>query len=402
MVNNYTIQLSGNGIKFTICLIFILMTTQIVAIEGMTISPVKVGGMTLSFLFFVYLLPYTKDNYKIVLLTGIYLITLTCCSLLSSSTFVWSRIIYRGMFLLTFICYYQILSANNLPIVFFHKLFIFIICSYGICFLLQHICFAIGIKELLLINQTGAMTMDGALKANGLAIEPSHSARILTFVYWGVIKLTELQNDNKDLSLYKHFQLNPWTTISFWGSMLMMGSTTAMLGVFLILLHFFKKKLGYYLLGITIVTIFFTIDFNIETINRLKIVINSFFSDDIVNTLKTEESSGGSRIAPIINTLIDMDLFSADTWIGKGSDNIRTNAAMFTTQKIGDINDFGLLSYIVSLIFVFKFCIRKILCLETLLFAILLGGAIGSIYTCWGSMMVCTTIKHFESKFINK
>ena len=142
------------------------------------------------------------------------------------------------------------------------------------------------------------------------------------------------------------------------------------------------------------------IDINIETIDRLKNVINAFLSDDAVSTLKKTESSGGSRIAPMINTITNLDLFSWETWVGKGTDNIRTNAAMFTTQKIGDINDFGLISYLCSLIFVFKCCIRKFFCIETLLFAILLGFAIGSMYTCWCGMIVCMAIKYYSDNAV--
>lgn len=291
------------------------------------------------------------------------------------------------------------MNTGEMPIECFRKTLIFITVSYGITFILQNICFAAGIHKLLLINLSGAITMEGGLKANTLAIEPSHAARILAFLYWGVVVLTEII-EGRELSFKEHFKENPCTTLSFWITMFFMGSATAMLGAALVGIHFLKKHVTLYLTGIIVFIILLNIDVNIETINRLKNVMNAFLSDDTVSTLKKTESSGGSRIAPMINTITNLDLFSWETWVGKGTDNIRTNAAMFTTQKIGDINDFGLISYLCSLIFVFKCCIRKLFCIETLLFAILLGFAIGSMYTCWCGMIVCMAIKYYSANAV--
>ena len=376
----------------------ILFSVQIIAIEGMNISPVKVVAMAFSSLIFLSMLSNFNRNPQILLYVGLYLVVLSICSLLSSSIVVWDRLIYRGMFLMTFICVYQIVHTYDMPIESFLKLLIFIVCAYGSVFVMQQICFLIGIKELPLINLTGAMTMGGGLKANGLAIEPSHAGRILAFLYWGIIALTEMIK-GREMSFMEHFKTNPWSTISFWYSMLFMGSATAMLGAMLVAIHFFKKNLWVYLFGCVLLIILLNIDLEIETLKRLQNVVNAFLSDDSVESLHKNEASGGSRIAPMINTITDLNLFSTETWIGKGSDNIRTNAAMFTTQKIGDINDFGLISYIVSLLFVFKFCIRRFFCIETLLFAILLGFSIGSLYTCWSAMIVCMAINYYETKY---
>lgn len=383
--------------RCVVCIYLVLMTTQFVGIEGMSISPVKAVAMSFSPLIFILMLHLFRNNITVLVYVTIYMVMLICCSIFSSTVMVWDRIFYRGMFLLTFICVYQIIHSGGVSITFFQRLLTFIVCAYGCDFLLQHLCFLVGIHELPLINLTGAMTMGGGLKANGLAIEPSHAARILAFVYWGEIVLTEIIQ-GKEMTITEHFKEAPWSTIFFWSSMLLMGSATAMLGATLVGIHFFKKQFGFYLIGIIVMIVLLNVDFPIESLNRLKNVVNAFFSDDTVETLKETESSGGSRIAPIINTITDLDLSLWHSWVGQGSDNERINAAMFTTQKIGDINDFGLISYIFSLLVVFKCCIRNFFCLETLLFAILLGFSIGSIYTCWGAMMVCTAIKYYSKK----
>lgn len=384
-----------NLLKFTLCFYMVLMSVQIIALEGMSISTIKAVCMTFSFFILFTLIARTERNATVLVLALTYWTTLAVCSLLSSAVVSWDRLIYRAMFLSTFICHYYIINSHEIKIEFVRKLFSFIICAYGWTFILQYLCFAVGIRELAIINLSGAMTMDGGIKANCLAIEPSHAARIMAFVYWGHLKLTEIIR-SREMSVIEHFQESRYTTILFWTTMLGMGSSTAMLGAAIIGIHFFKKHIEMYLLAVIAVILLMNIDLHIESVERLKNVIHAFFSDDVVSTLKKTESSGGSRIAPIVNTFTQLDLFSKEAWLGKGSDYVRTHSAMWTTQRIGDINDFGLISYIVSLIFVFKCCIRKFFCIDTLLFAVLLGFSIGSLYTCWCGMMVCTIIRFFD------
>jgi hypothetical protein len=371
------------------------MTTQIVAIEGMTISPVKIVAMGFSPLFFLLLLQRFKENGYVVVYLTLYLITLVCCSLLTSESVKWDRLIYRAMYLVTFACIYQVIYTNRIPITFFRNLLTAIICAYGVDFLLQHLFFLIGIYKAPFINLTGAMTMDGLLKANGLAIEPSHAARILAFLYWGEMALTEIMS-RKEMTFMEHIKENPWSSLSFWVSMLTMGSATAMLGAAVIATHFFKKRLDVYILGITAIIVLLNVKTDIESIERLKNVFNAFTSDDVIHRVTKTESSGASRIVPMLQTLTNTDLTSWQTWVGLGSTHVRTHASMFTVQKVGDITDFGLISYILSLVVVFKCCIRRFFCLETLIFAILFGFALGSLYSVWGAMITFTAIRYYE------
>lgn len=385
--------------KVVVVAYMIMMSVQIIGIEGMNISPLKVVGMCCSPLILCIILNKFLNNSKVLFYVGIYLVILVVCSNLASSDVIWNRIFYRAMFLMTFCCVYQIINTGDIPIATFKKLLIFLVCSYGVTFIVQNLCFMLGTHKLLSINLSGAQTMVGGLKANMLAIEPSHAARILAFLYWGVVKLTEIMK-GREMTFIEHFKENPYSTISFCISMIFMGSATALLGFALVMAHFIKKYIAIYVISIIAIFVLMNVDVNIETLERIKNVINAFLSDDTVSTLKSTEASGGSRIAPIVNTFTHLDLFSWETWVGKGSDHIRTHLSMFTTQRIGDINDFGLLSYIFSLLFVYTCCIRQFFCIETLLFAFLLGLAIGSLYTCWCGMFVCTAIKFYcENEF---
>ena len=67
---------------------------------------------------------------------------------------------------------------------------------------------------------------------------------------------------------------------------------------------------------------------------------------------------------------------------------------------IGGISDYGLLSYIISIILVYSCCIRFI-SLESLYFLILLGAGIGNVAYGWGILMIFTCSKYFKTNRIN-
>jgi hypothetical protein len=370
-----------------------------VGIEGMNISPVKVVAMGFSPIICLLMLEKFKANFSIILYLSVYVVVLVCCGLLSSSTMAWERVFYRGMFLLTFACIYQIIYSGDISIIFFRKLITFIVCAYGVDFLLQHIAFMVGVYSSPVLNLTGAMTMDGGLKANGLAIEPSHAGRILTFLYWGEMALTEIMA-GKEMTFKEHLKENPWSTIAFWGTMVTMGSATAMLGAALIVVYFFKKRLDVYIIGLISFIIIMNIKTDIESLERLKNVFNAFLSDDVAGTIEKTESSGSARIIPMIHTVTDLNVTSWQTWVGLGTARVHKQYMMYTVQKVGDITDFGLFSYIFSLLLVFTFCIRRLFCIETLIFLVLFGFAIGSLYSCWGAMITFTAIKYYSSTYI--
>lgn len=381
--------------KFIVVFYVVLMSVQIIGIEGMRISPVKVAAMGCSPLIMLILWGHFMNDVKVLFYSIFYLVVLIICCSLSGNTIVWDRIIYRGLFLATFCCVYQTLYTGKLTIEYFQKLLVFLVCLYGTVFIIQNISFAVGIRQLLLINLYGAQTMVGSLKANVLAIEPSHAARILAFLYLGVVKLTEIMK-GREMSLLEHYRENPYSTISFFITMLFMGSATAIIGFFCIMAHFVKRHVILYVLTAIGVVTLLNVDTGIEQLTRVRNVINAFFSDDVVSNLKAKEGSGASRIIPMVNTFTNLNLFSWTTWVGQGSTHMRTHLSMFSTQRIGDITDFGLFTYLCSLLFVYKCCIRKFFTIENLLFFIMIGYAVGSLYTCWCALIVCTAIKYYS------
>ena len=138
--------------KDILCFYMVMMSVQIIALEGMTISPLKAGAMALSFPILFCLLTRSRRDITVLFLVCSYWIVLICCSLMSSSVVSWDRIIYRAMFLSTFVCHYHIVRSEAVDISFVRKLFAVIICAYGVSFVLQ--CFFFTIKEYIFVQES--------------------------------------------------------------------------------------------------------------------------------------------------------------------------------------------------------------------------------------------------------
>lgn len=385
------------------CIYITLMAVQIVPIEGFSVSPVKVVAMSLApllSLFWGYLNNITNSIFYGI----INLLIMIVCALLASSLVAWDRIGYRAMYILMFICVNGIIYDGSITLPFLKRLLVILTISYGIIFIIQHILFLSGIRQVPFLNYYASVTMAGIFKPNGLAIEPSHAARILTVMYWGILKLTEIAQGQK-LTFNSAIKELPYCSILFFLSMIAMGSATAMIGILLIFLYFFNRNIVFSLLSLIIFILMMNIEIDNSQIHRIQNVFNSFFSDDVAETLKKKEGSGAVRIMPFINTL-RMDFFSLDTWIGQGSianPNSNFIDRVFSESRyIGDITSFGLLSYIASLVFVFKCCIRKLCSMETLFFLFLATFSVGSVYYTWLMFMIFAAIKYFENQALKR
>ncbi len=380
----------------------VIMSVQILAIDGMqSVAPSRVVCMSLSPFVLLSIWRTFRIRRDCIYMIVFYLYIMFCCSLIASQSFELDRIVYRGMFLFSFLAFFQVINSGDISIEYIRKVFCVLICAYAIVELIQQLAILAGHPPVQnpIINFSGSIGTEGGMsKPNSLAMEVSHLGRILACHYWAVLVLTELIQGRR-MSFSEHYRENPWTTIAFWGTMFFCGSTTAMIGLAIIALHFINQYKVLYLIGVIVFFVFLSIDIEYESLHRMQNVLRAMLSDNVTDNLIKNESSGASRIVPLINSFINIDLFSAETWFGQGIDHIRTHKSMFTTQRIGDITDFGLVTYFASLALVYRCCIRRFWCLETLLFGILFTFGIGSIYTCWAAMMAFTTIKYFTENY---
>ena len=135
---------------------------------------------------------------------------------------------------------------------------------------------------------------------------------------------------------------------------------------------------------------------NIKQLDRAVNVINATLTLDAEEVRKTD-GSAASRITPWMNTL-NMDLSSSETWFGKGTNTREQNVIAHRTQtgKIGNIDQYGLLSYIVSWILLL-FCCFKFRSFETIMVLAGVGGGVMNIAYAWGLLMIFTTIRYFQT-----
>lgn len=384
----------------------VLMSTQLIALEGYVISPIKVIAMSFAPLILI-LFGYIKQISNALIYGSIYILIIICCALLSSPAVAWDRIGYRAMYVMMFVCVYSIIYKKHIDLDFIRSILQTIIIAYGVIFIIQYsLYYWGGIRELSYLNFYGSVSMKGVFKPNGLAGEASHAARILTVLYWGFLKLTEIKNGSP--IKFRETWKGDYTLVTFlfWFSMIAMSSATAIIGMLLVLSYFFSKNILLILIALIAFIVMMNVEIDNLTIKRIQVVFNSFFSDDVANSLKIGEGSGAVRILPIVNTIANLDLFSWPIWIGQGSvqnQNVDFVKQMFRENRyIGDITDFGLFSYLASLLLVYKCCIRKFLSLESLIFLLLATFSIGSIYYTWFMLIVFCLVKYYSIEYNQK
>ena len=86
--------------------------------------------------------------------------------------------------------------------------------------------------------------------------------------------------------------------------------------------------------------------------------------------------------------------------MGRGIDFADNHGRNFTERYkksvLGNINEYGLISYCVILVFIYTCAIYRFFSLETLFFLVLFSGTLGNIAYAWGAMMVFTLVRHYQ------
>lgn len=388
--------------KFWATLLLAVFCIQIVFIEGGGVSPLKVAIMAICPIIFLFKVPFVSSAFWWGIL---YFISCLLTSLLHGNI-RFSTIGYLGLFIGMYITYYNLIYSKSFTLNYFIKLVRILIIAFGICLFLQQISIIVGIRNFPFINLVGQFYL-AIDKLPSLTVEPSHSARILTALMFAYIKCNELKH-NVHLKLsYLFTSETKWTTFCFLWSMLTMGSGTAFIGLGILSIYFITKRNFYFI--IPFFSLMFTIGeiIGVKQMQRATNLVEATVLTGDVNVMHETEGSGASRIIPVINTFKDTDLFNEVTWFGKGTHTKKyaKDSWKRTTDKIVIIEQYGLLSFIILLLFVFKCAIRRFFSVETLVFVGLLSLSISNIYYAWTIMMIFTTIKYFDiqrSNNINK
>ena len=369
------------------------MCTQFVAIEGFGVSKIKVALMALAPLLFIFRVPHMT---KATIWCSLYMVVVLFCAF-QQDYVRFSTIGYLGMFLITYIVYYNLLYKKHaFSLMYFIRLLRIMILAYAICLLAQQAFVLIGIRNFPLIN----LYNQYYLAIDKLPVwtqEPSSSARILGVLYYAYLKCCEIVEEEK-LSLKRVFELpHRWITIGFLYTMTTMGAGTAFIVLMILAMYFLKRKALWYVVPIFI-GLYFTLPLmNIKQLDRAVNVINATLTLDAEEVMRVD-GSAASRINPILNTL-NMDLNDEKIWFGRGTfmEEEMLQVYIMRRGKIGNIDQYGLLSFIVMQICVLL-CTFRFLSLPTMFWALVLGFSFGNVAYVWGCLMIFTAVRYFQEK----
>lgn len=369
----------------------VTMCTQFVAIEGYGVSPLKVALMGLAPLLFVFRTPYMT---RATVWCSLYMAVVLFCAY-QQDYVRFSTLGYLGMFLITYIVFYNLLYKKHaFSLMYFIRLLRFMILAYAVCLLAQQAFVLVGIYNFPLINLYNQyyLAIDKLPTWN---LEPSHTARVLGVLYYAYLRCCEIVEEEK-LSLKRIFEpFHRWVTIGFLYVMVTMGSGTAFIVLIILAMYFVQAKRLWYVVPVFI-GLYFTLPLlNIKQLDRTVNVINATLTFD-VEEVRSVDRSAASRITPWINTF-NLDLKSSKVWFGKGTNTREDNIRHHSTQgaTIGNIEQYGLISYLVSLILLFSCCINFI-SIPTIMFLVGIFGGITNIAYLWGILMIFTSIKYFQ------
>lgn len=371
----------------------VTMCTQFVAWEGYGISDLKVALMALAPLLLLFKVPYMT---KATVWCSLYMAVVLLCAYMQDYV-RFSTIGYLGMFLITYIVYYNLLYEKHaFSLLYFIRLLRFLILAFFICLVLQQVCILLGITYMPIINFDNQVYL-AIDKLPSLMIEPSHVARVLGCMYLAYLQCCEIVEREK-LSLKRIFEKpHRWITIGFLYTMITMGSGTAFIVLMILAMYFLKVKTLWYVVPIFVVLYFTLPLMNIHQLDRAVNVINATMTGDVETVIEIDDSAA-SRVAPILNTIKDIDLYSSKTWFGEGTytKEVASDIQLRFNRKIGRIEEFGLLSFIFMQVVFFVCMASKFLSLETLLWIVVFGVSLGNVAYGWGVAMIFTATKYFS------
>lgn len=293
----------------------------------------------------------------------------------------------------TYVCFYNLLYEKHVfTIHHFLKLARWVMMAFFIFCVLQQLSLMAGITVNPAINLI--QEFDRGIGCNSLSMEPSTFARTMLVFYYAWLKCTEYLRGEGPLGIKDIFNKdNFWVTTRFLWMMCTMGSGTAFVCLIALSLYFVRKNNWYYMIPLMAV-VYFGVLPNIEDeqLERATSTIEATSTLD-QETVEANDGSAGSRISPMLNSL-NADFTDFDTWFGHGID-YTVNHNMVIKQTATLFDDYGLIFYIISLVFNFT-CAYRFFSLGCIfMFMGIAGGAGTNIHYTWTLMMVMTCIRYF-------
>ena len=374
--------------KVLATIMLVLFNIMFVPIEQGPFSPVKITLMWLCPLIFIAKKPIVT---KALVLAAIYWVVCYTLSLLKGEM-RFSTLGFLGMYLILYINYYSFIVKGTFTLEYFTKVLKYLIIAYAVVLIGQQMCVLVGLRNMPLLNLQNQFFLS-ITKLPSLTLEPSHSARILTFTMLGYLRCMEIMK-GKRISLKELFSPEQRiVTFSFLWSMLMMGSGTAFVGMGVLSLYFITRKTVIYIFPLIIGMFMLGQSMELKQMDRA-VALAEAASTGSAEEAMAADGSGATRIIPVMNVFTKTDVTQLETWIGKKSMEKDKHWWKRTDTKIYD--QYGLIAFIISLVFIYSCVIRHFFSIETLLYLILLGFTLGNIYYAWGCLMIMTGVTYFQ------
>lgn len=330
---------------------------------------------------------------KAFLIGSFYLVWQFFVASLHPETFRSSTLLFSAGLVYTYVCFYNLLYVDKvftirhfLALTKFMIVAFFVVCIIQQCFILAGRTYMPAVNLIQVLGR--------GIGCNSLSMEPSTFARTMLVFYYAYVKCNEYIRGEGPYTVKELFQgEHKRITICFLWMMCTMGSGTAFVCLIAFALYFVRKNNWYYIIPAFLILYFYVLPmFNAEQLDRATSVINATTTFD-QQTVEDADGSAASRISPLINSF-DVDLSNENTWFGYGIDYAR-NHKMVIKQTATLFDDYGLIFYIISIVFNLS-CAYRLKSLGALFMIMGIGGGSGTnIHYAWWLMMVMTCVRYF-------
>lgn len=396
---NFEITKSKIIIFYLSVIIFAFSTSPSFAINSSSMNLLLITIMAISPLILVISIRnITKEDIFLIL----FFLSIIFSPLLNNpETMRWSTVMYSFMFGITFLVYKHLLYKNVLEFEYFIKILKYLIYAYTIVLIIQQACVLLGLP----IFNIHAYDPTTPWKLNSLSSEPSHSARFVGLLMFCYIISKEIFMDKK-YSLSSNFKEDKYIWLSFFWTMLTMGSGTSLLFVILVLSIFLRLRTLIVFIMFLII-LYGLIDYlDIKAADRtIKLFLATLTLDP--ETMMEADRSGSSRIVPFIVLIERVDFTTINGWFGHGIDYVGNNLYMYFAIPIKGYSgggmlalwmEYGFLSFILFLIFSLMTTInRKNLKILFFWFFLIFMYGVNSQFV-WATITIMFTIKYFDQQ----
>lgn len=369
--------------------VLILFCIQYIPLETTGISLIKTATSAICCIIFIVYVPHVT---KALVLATIFFLSIFLSAIFHIETFRISTLLYLCSFLITFITMYNLIHVKQVfTLVFFIKIVKKLIYTLTIVLIVQQIFIIIGIYSFPLVNLM--QFLDRGFGANSLTIEPSTFARMMGVLLYAYMECISFRNGYKFTFRQLFEQEHKWVTYSFLWSMLTMGSGTAFIVIGVLSLYFINWRNALIIVPLLAGLLYVSSSIGFKQFDR------AYKTAQATITLNKEivgktDGSAAYRIAPILNTINDLDLTKKEHWFGYGIDS--GNAQVYN-RMMGEITDYGFLAYLCGLILVFS-CAIRFWSIPTIMYFIGIGGGTGNIAYAWGILMIFMCVRYFYDK----